>query len=86
MNYYNSGDFDKAVLYFEKIASEKKNTVDIYQPYSTSLLEINEFKKAEKLVKQEIKKYPKKYFLIIDLGNIYFASDKNIIQTNTFYE
>ena len=60
MNYYNSGDFDKAVLYFEKIASEKKNTVDIYQPYRTSLLEINEFKKAEKLVKQEIKKYPKK--------------------------
>ena len=85
MNYYNSGDFDKAVLYFEKIASEKKNTVDIYQPYSTSLLEINEFKKAEKLVKQEIKKYPKKYFLIIDLGNVYFVSDK-IDKANDYYQ
>ena len=60
MNYYNNGDFDKAVLYFEKIASDKQQTVDIYQPYRTSLLEINELKTAEKLVKQEIKKFPKK--------------------------
>ena len=75
MNYYNNGDFEKAVLYFEKIAATKNN-VEIYQPYRISLVETNEIKAAEKLVKQEIKKYPKKYFLIIDLGNIYKLYNK----------
>ena len=75
MNYYNNGDFEKAVLYFEKIAANKNN-VEIYQPYRISLVETNEIKAAEKLVKQEIKKYPKKYFLIIDLGNIYKLYNK----------
>ena len=75
INYYNNGDFEKAVLYFEKIAANKSN-IEIYNPYRISLIEINELKTAEKLIKQEVKKFPKKYFLIIDLGNIYKLYNK----------
>lgn len=83
INYYNNGDFEKAVLYFEKIAANKSN-IEIYNPYRISLIEINELKTAEKLIKQEVKKFPKKYFLIIDLGNIYKLYNK-VEKSNGYY-
>lgn len=84
MNYYNNGDFDKAVLYFEKIAASK-NKLDIYLPYKTSLIALNELKSAEKLVKQELKKFPNKFHLLVDLGKVYEYYKKDE-KANGFYD
>ena len=70
INYFNEGDFQKAILYFEKLFSEKSDK-DIYNPYRICLLETENLKEAEKLVKRQIKKYPHQYHLLIDLGKIY---------------
>ena len=70
INYFNEGDFQKAILYFEKLFSEKSDK-DIYNPYRICLLENENLKEAEKLVKRQIKKYPHQYHLLIDLGKIY---------------
>ena len=70
INYFNEGDFQKAILYFEKLFSEKSDK-DIYNPYRICLLETENLKEAEKLVKRQIKKYPHQYHLLIDLGKLY---------------
>ncbi|MBG16693.1 MAG: hypothetical protein CL853_10115 [Crocinitomicaceae bacterium] len=75
INYYNNADFQKAVLYFEKLASSKSKK-DIYNPYRISLIETNNLKEAEKLVKKQLKKYPNKYHFLIDLGKIYELYNK----------
>ena len=53
-SYYLKGDYEKAILYYDKF-SENENTLEnIYQYYKSSLLELKEFKSAEKLRKYVI--------------------------------
>ena len=49
-HYFQEGDFEKAVMYYEKIYSERQS-VAIYRNYLKALLELQQFKTAEKLVK-----------------------------------
>ncbi len=72
-HYYQSGDYEKATLYYEKLY--KKNKHEIYYEYLLKcFLNINNYKEAEKLVKEKIKlggtvKHK------IDLGWVYEKSD-----------
>ena len=70
MNYYTSGDFEKAVLYFDKIYSNNKSS-NIYQPYRISLIKLDRFKDAEKLCKNQIKINPFQYGHLVELGRVY---------------
>ncbi len=76
MNYFNEGDYEKAVMYFDKIYS-KENAKEIYKPYKITLIELNRFKDAEKLCKQQVKETPKKLGYLVELGKIYEAWEKN---------
>ena len=75
-SYYLKGDYEKAILYYNKL-SENENTLEnIYQYYKSSLLELQEFKSAEKLCKRLQKKQPENLTLLVDLGIIYALDDK----------
>lgn len=66
--YYNSGEFEKAAVLYEKLAKGGKN--DFYfNRYVESLLALEEFAKAEKVVKTEIKK-TNALNLYVTYGNI----------------
>ena len=75
MNYYTSGDFEKAVLYFDKIYSNNKSA-NIYQAYRISLIKLDRFKEAEKLCKNQIKLFPEQYGHLVELGRVYYAWEK----------
>lgn len=67
--YFNNKEYDKAVIYFEKLYSGSYE----YNYYANLLecyINLNEQKNAEKLVKKQIKKHPFNLFYIADLGYV----------------
>ena len=58
--YFIDQDYEKAHLYYEKIAKEPQYSSKIYKNYKSTLLEIGRFKEAEKLCKTQIKSFPNK--------------------------
>ena len=75
-NYYLDGDYEKAILYFEKIVKEPSKTSKIYDYYKSSLVELKQFKSAEKLCKSMIKQFPENLSLLVDLGQINEVQEK----------
>ena len=83
-NYYLEGDFEKAVLYFEKISKDQEKIKEIYDYYRASLIELEAFNEAEKLCKSIIKKSPENLALLVDLGMIFGYQDKLAKKTQQF--
>ncbi|MBA3704497.1 MAG: tetratricopeptide repeat protein [Bacteroidetes bacterium] len=75
IQYYQNKEFDKALEYYEKLYN-KKSTQEFYTPYLTCLLETKDYKKAEKIVKKQIKQNPQSPNFIVDLGMIYNRSEE----------
>ena len=70
-SYYVKGEYEKALMYYEKISENKNSLKLIYNYYKNSLIELKKFKSAEKLCKDYIKNSPEKLSLFVDLGLIY---------------
>src|SRR6478735_6414646 len=68
--YYQTGEYDKAVVYYEKLYD--KQPVDVY--YLNCLIYTKDYKKAEKLVKKNSVKNPGSLTWHVDLGRVYQAS------------
>lgn len=73
--YLDSGDYEKARLYYEKLY-EKKPTSEYYEGLLLSYKELGEFKEAEKLVKKQGKR-SNSNTLFIDLGEVYEAQGED---------
>jgi tetratricopeptide (TPR) repeat protein len=74
--YFLDSDYEKAVLYYEKIFKESKHRLKIYENYKSTFIELNKFKEAEKLSKTLIKENPNKLKFLVDLGLIYGLADR----------
>lgn len=70
IQYYQSGEYDKAVEVFSKIFYKKPNSY-IYYYYYMSLLNLENYKELEKLCKRMIKEQPNVQRFKIDLGYAY---------------
>ena len=55
IHYYNQEDYEKASLYYFKLWQDTKSFGD-FEKYFSCLLEVKNFKEAEKLIKKELKK------------------------------
>jgi tetratricopeptide (TPR) repeat protein len=55
--YYLQGDFEKAVIYYEKVYSKEPNHAN-FTRYFECLLKTNNLKDAEKTIKKQMDKYP----------------------------
>ena len=75
-------EYDKASIYFEKLYD--RNSEMYYTPYFKCLLATNNFKKAEKITKHQLKVFPTDVFYYVDLGQVY-AADSNIIKAKEQY-
>lgn len=80
--FFQNKEYDKASVYFEKLYD--KNSDAFYTPYFKCLLAINNFKKAEKIAKHQLKLYPADLFYYVDLGQVYQA-DSNIVKAKDQY-
>ncbi len=67
--YYERKEYDKAVVYYEKLYD--KNPDAFYTYYYKCLLELKEYNKAEKITKKQIKISDVNVYLYVRLGNIY---------------
>ena len=72
--YFRTRDFDKAVVLYKKLY-ENRSTSVYYTYYLYCLLELQQYKDAEKLVKKQIQGYPDRLKYIVDLGHIYNKTD-----------
>lgn len=68
--FYQNKEFDKALDYYEKLYNKKSPQV-YYVPYLNCLIETKDFKKAEKIVKKQMKNYPEMLNYNVDLGTVY---------------
>lgn len=66
--YYQNKEFDKALDYYEKLYKKQEG---FYPQYLNCLLQLQDFKTAEKTVKKQVKKYPEKLVFMVDLGTVY---------------
>jgi tetratricopeptide (TPR) repeat protein len=86
--YYSAGEYDKAVVYYEKLYS-KTPIIIYYQYYLNCLIQTKEYKKAEKVVKRQSARMPGNLTWHVDMGRVYDASgdaDKKKKEFNTAIE
>ncbi len=65
--YFREGDYEKALALYEELFSERPTPV-IYNNYLICLLELEDFRKAERLVRTQIRQYPDQIRYAVDLG------------------
>ncbi len=70
IQYFQNGEYDKAVELFETIYNKKPDTY-IYYYYYQTLIYIEEYKKAERVVKRQQKSQPLVQRFKVDLGYVY---------------
>jgi tetratricopeptide (TPR) repeat protein len=73
VHYFQNNEFEKALLYYEKLYS-KSPTEFYYDYYLKCLLELKQYKEAEKLVKKQMKKSNSDARYQVDLGFVYIKS------------
>lgn len=65
--YYLNGEFDKAVIVYERLYSKKYDD-EIYENYFQSLLALKKYDEAQKLAKKQSKHFEANYNYTIDQG------------------
>ncbi len=73
LQFYQNKEFDKALDYYEKLYNKKSQEL-FYKYYLNCLLETKDFKKAEKVVKKQIKQNAENLNFSVDLGIVYKVS------------
>ena len=68
--YYQNKQYDKAIVYYEKIFP-KKPTPENYHYYLDCLIQTKDYKTAEKVIKKEMKQEPDNSILYVDDGMLF---------------
>jgi tetratricopeptide (TPR) repeat protein len=77
IQYYQNGEFDKAAELFEVLYNSRPDP-SYYSYLYDCLLQIGDYKKTEKFLVKQIKKYPDELKFLVDLGYVYVKSgDEN---------
>ncbi len=70
--YFQAKDYDKAVVLYEKLFSKKQEYI-YYNPYLECLIQQKDYKKAEKMIKKQIRLHPLVAQYSVDLGYLYLS-------------
>ena len=71
--YFQNKEFDKAVVYYEKLFNKKAIPL-YYNYYLSCLLDLKDYGKAEKVVKKQIRLNDYALNYVVDLGKVYQRS------------
>lgn len=69
--YYGQGDYDKAKNIYDDLAKNYANIPLIHNNYFFLLMEMKEYKYAEKYIKRLVKKFPNNLYYQLDQGLLY---------------
>ncbi|MGB0511262.1 MAG: tetratricopeptide repeat protein, partial [Flavobacteriales bacterium] len=81
--YYNTGAFEQARLYLDNLYKKDPST---YEMYLNTLLELEDFDEAEKVVKSRLKKRKDKSMANVDLGSLYLRIGRDAEAQAAFNE
>jgi pentatricopeptide repeat protein len=70
LQYYQNGEFEKAVAVYEKLFNQNRNQNQYYDSYLNSLIKLKRYDEAEKLIKKMVKSYSDNFNYQIDMGRI----------------
>ena len=71
--YFRQREYEKALEIFERLHEDNPSQVT-YHYYYSCLMELNDFKKAERVARQQMRANPNSLRYKIDLGNVYMSS------------
>jgi len=71
--YFRQREYEKALEIFERLHEDNPSQVT-YHYYYSCLMELNDFKKAERLARQQMRANPNSLRYKIDLGYVYMSS------------
>lgn len=71
LQYFQNGEYDKAVELYGNLYDKQPDNKQYYQNYTESLMRLGQYDKAEKVIRKQIKKFPLVLSLRIDLGDLY---------------
>ena len=83
-NYFDRGDFEKALLVYEELLKSQPSNGMYFQRQIECLQQLSQFEKAQTLLKNRINIY-KQPNLLVEIGYNY-QLQKNQIKANDFYE
>jgi tetratricopeptide (TPR) repeat protein len=83
LQFFNDKEYEKAIVYYEKLYD--KNPVNFYNNYLFCLLKTNDKKRAEKIIKKQIKLLPLSLNYYVDLGEFY-RSDNDLKKAEENYQ
>ncbi len=83
--YYEEGSYQQAVLYLEQLWKKDK-TDKIYDMYYASLVAIDDFERAEDLVKKRLRGRGNRATAYVDLGELYVRFNKRDLAMEAFNE
>ncbi|MCS6991081.1 MAG: tetratricopeptide repeat protein [Chitinophagales bacterium] len=80
--YFRNGEFDKAVILYEKLWSKQPSNQVYYQNYVKCLQELKQYNEAERVIKKQLKSYPQELSYHVDLGLLYRLreQEKNAVE------
>ena len=84
--YFKSGEFDKAVVLYEKLWNKSPGNSVYYVNYVKCLTELKQYDDAEKVVRKQMKKFPDDLSFYVDLGNVYQMEGKEKDATAQYNE
>ncbi|WP_454245445.1 tetratricopeptide repeat protein [Psychroflexus sp. MBR-150] len=85
MNYAEQGEYEKAKSIYQKLYEQNPNNQDYLLGLADTYIQLNEFKKAEKLLYNYIKKSTKSPNIMVELGYV-FQIQKDSVNANIWYE
>ncbi|MCC6186785.1 MAG: hypothetical protein IT256_06505, partial [Chitinophagaceae bacterium] len=72
-SYLDTKNYQSAALIYKDLYVQMPEKEEVYQDYLYTLMTLKDFKKAEDIVKQQLKKNSNKALLYVDIGNVYAA-------------
>jgi tetratricopeptide (TPR) repeat protein len=82
--FFQKKEYDKAVIFYEKLFKKDKSNIN-YTYYLYCLINLKEYKAAEKLVRSQIRDFPERIKYSVDLGYV-FAEAGEINKANKQFE
>lgn len=70
LQYYQKGEFDKALNIYQKLFNQSKNKAQYYDSYLNTLIKLKEYNEAEKLTKKMMNAYKGNFNYQVDFGRI----------------
>lgn len=75
-DYFNNGEFEKAMVVYEQLYKKEPAQYYFFQRYLESLMRLEKFDDAETVIKKQLKQTPKNNKLYVELGNLYDRQGK----------